>query len=110
MISGTTKRRTSKGKPSARQAFVGWTLRVNRVGTETTNLVLFVILEVALEPFDMAVAFESQDVRRQAIEEHAIVADHHRAARVFLQRILERRQRLGVEIVGGFVEKDDVVA
>src|SRR5688572_4006116 len=37
----------------------------------------FVVLVVALEPDDLAVAFESKHVRRDAIEKPAVVADHH---------------------------------
>src|SRR3546814_10342977 len=48
----------------------------------------------------MAVALERQDVRAQAIEEEAVVADHHRAAGEALQRLFERAQRFDVEVVG----------
>src|SRR5262245_7179298 len=58
----------------------------------------------------MAVAFERQDVRRDAIEEPAIVADDHGASRKLEQRLLERAQRVDVEIVGGLVEQDHVAA
>src|SRR6185437_3363867 len=39
------------------------------VDAEAALLVGFVVLEVAFEPFDMAVAFERQHVRRHAVEE-----------------------------------------
>ena len=58
----------------------------------------------------MAVALERQDVRRQPIEEEAIVADDHRAAGEGFQGFLKRPQRLDVEIVGRLVEQEDVAA
>src|SRR5690606_36972989 len=59
----------------SRQALVGLAARIEGVGAEAADLVLFVILEIAFEPFDMTITFEGEDMRRQAVEEHAIVAD-----------------------------------
>jgi selenophosphate synthetase-related protein len=58
----------------------------------------------------MAVALEREDVRREAIEEEAVMADDHGAAREILDRLFERAQRLDVEIVGRLVEQQDVAA
>src|SRR3712207_1685690 len=55
-------------------------VRDRGVDAQAALLVLFVIREVALEPLDMAVALEGQDVRRDAIKEPAIVADDDSAA------------------------------
>ena len=52
-------------------------------------LVFFVAFEITLEPFDMAVALERQNMRREAIEEEAVMADDHGAARELQQRILQ---------------------
>src|SRR6218665_1801176 len=68
------------------------------VGAQAALLVLFVHLEVALEPFDVAVALEGQDVGRQAVQEPAIVADDHGAAGELLQRLLQVLQGLDVEV------------
>ena len=38
-----------------------------------------IVLEIAFEPDRLAVAFERQDVGGDAVEEPAIVADHHGA-------------------------------
>ena len=59
------------------------------VGTQATPAIRFVVLVVALEPLDVAVAFEGEDVGRDAVEEPSIVADDDRAAREVDQRILE---------------------
>ncbi len=56
----------------------------------------------------MAVALEGEDMGRDAVEEPAIMADDHGAARVILQRLFQRAQGIDVEIVGGFVEQQDV--
>src|SRR5690606_34479649 len=49
------------------------------VDAEAALLVLLVGLEVALEPFDVAVALEGEDVGGEAVQEPAVVADHHGA-------------------------------
>jgi hypothetical protein len=43
-----------------------------------------------------------------AVEKPAVVRDHDRAAREAHQRLLERTQRLDVEVVGRLVEQEDV--
>ena len=48
-------------------------MRDQGVGAQAALLVLFIGFEVALEPFDVAVAFEGQDVRRQTIQEPTVV-------------------------------------
>src|SRR5689334_18782649 len=85
-------------------------VRLDRGFAEAALLVLLIGFEVALEPFDVAVALEGEDVRRQAIEEEAIVADHHGAAGEIFQRRLERAKRLGIEVVGRLVEQQQVAA
>ena len=85
-------------------------MRAGRFLAQAAALVFLVGLEIAFEPFDVAVAFEGEDVRRQAIEEEAVVADDHRAAGEVLDRFLERAQRLDVEVVGRLVEQQHVAA
>jgi len=55
-------------------------VRDDGVGPQPPHLVRLVVLEIALEPFDVAVALERQNVRRDAVEEEAIVADDDGAA------------------------------
>jgi len=40
---------------------------------QPSHLVLFIVLEIALEPFDMAVAFEGENVGGDAIKEPAVM-------------------------------------
>src|SRR6478609_6014171 len=93
---------------SPRQLLVLHAMRNDAVLAEPAHLVLLVVLEVALEPFDMAVAFEGQDVGRDAVEEPAIMADDDGAAGEILQSLFERAQRVDVEVVGRFVEQQHV--
>ena len=58
----------------------------------------------------MRVALEREDVRRDAVEEPAVMRDHHRAAGKFEQRFLERAQRFDIEIVRRLVEQQHVAA
>src|SRR2546428_315255 len=60
---------------------------------------LFVRLVVAFEPAHPAVAFEHEHVRRDAVEEPAIAADHHDAAGEIEQRVRERAGRVHIEVV-----------
>src|SRR5689334_11877270 len=69
------------------------------------DLVFLVGFEVTLKPFDVTVALEREDVRGQAVEEEAIVADDHGTAGEVLDRFLERAQGFDVEIVGWLVEQ-----
>src|SRR5690606_15016134 len=46
---------------------------------EATLLVFLVLAVVALEELHVAVALEREDVGRDAVQEPAIMADHHRA-------------------------------
>ena len=55
-------------------------MRDDAVLAEPAHLVGLVVLEVALEPLDVAVALERQNVRGDAVEEPAIVADDDGAA------------------------------
>jgi hypothetical protein len=70
----------------------------------------FVVLVVALEPHHLAVALEGEDVGGDAVEEPAVVADHHGAAGEVEQRLFQRAQRVDVEVVGRLVEQQQVAA
>jgi hypothetical protein len=77
---------------------------------EPPPFVFLIGFEIAFEPLDMTVAFEGEDVGGQAVQEEAVVADHHGAAREVLQRRFQRPQGLHVQVVGRFVEHQDVAA
>src|SRR5439155_576213 len=64
----------------ARESSIFYPVRLIGFGAEAASAIGFVILIVALEPFDLAVAFEGEHVGRDAIEEPAVVADDDGAA------------------------------
>ena len=56
----------------------------------------------------MRVAFERQDVGRDAIQEPAVMRDDEGVARELQQRIFQRTQGFDVQVVGRFVEQQHV--
>jgi hypothetical protein len=56
----------------------------------------------------MAIAFEGEDVRGQPVKKEAVMADDHRATGEFFQRLFQRAQRFDIEIVGRFIEQEDI--
>src|SRR5882757_1489570 len=95
---------------SPRQFAVADAMRLIGCGAEALLPVGLVVLVVALEPDDAAVALECEHVRRDAIEEPAVVADHDRAAGELQQRDFERAERVDVEVVRRLVEQEHVAA
>src|SRR4051794_8885876 len=79
-------------------------------GAELAVAEFLVLGEVAFEPADLAVALEGEDVRRDPVEEPAVVADDHRAAGERLEPGLQGPQRVDVEIVRRLVQQQDVPA
>src|SRR4030095_8805407 len=65
---------------------------------------------VAVKPNDLAVTFEGEDVSRDPVEEPAIVGDHDHAAGKTFQRLFERAQGVHIQVVGRFVEQQNVRA
>ena len=80
------------------------------LGAELLVAEALVGLEVALEPAHLRVALEREHVGGDPIEEPAIVGDDHGAAGERQQRLLERAQRVDVEVVGRLVEQQQVAA
>src|SRR5882724_3232700 len=70
---------------SPRQLLVLHAMRDDGILPEPAHLVFFVVRETAFEPFDMAVAFEGQDMRGDAVGEPAVMDDDHGAAGEILQ-------------------------
>src|SRR6516165_2679448 len=97
-----------------RKPAVGNSVRPGGFDSEPLNLVFLVCAEIALEPepfgLVVLVPFPSQDVRARAVEEPAIVRNHHRAAGELLKGIFQRTQGLDVQVVGRLVQQDEVAA
>src|SRR5438552_17666559 len=51
--------------------------------------VLLIVRIVSFEPCDLAIAFKCKDMRGDAVQKPAVVADDYRAAREILERLLE---------------------
>jgi hypothetical protein len=73
-------------------------------------VVFLVFLKVAFEPDHFGIAFEGEDVGRDAVEEPAVMRNHHRATRERQQRIFEGAQCFDIEIVGRLVEQQHVAS
>ena len=69
-----------------------------------------IILVVALEPHDLAIALEGQNVRGDTVEKPAVVADDHDTAGKLQQGVFERTQGVDVEVVRRLVEQQHVGA
>src|SRR5258708_1679552 len=90
------------------QGLVPNPLRFRGFLAQPLHLVGFVLLVVAGKEARPRIAFEGEDVRGDAVEEPAVVADDEHAAGEFDERVLERPQRFHVEVVRRFVEQQDV--
>src|SRR5690606_31150569 len=98
------------GRRLLRESLVTDAMRLRGVLTLAPLQVLGVVRVVPLEVDDLAVAFEREDMRRDPVEEPAVVRDHDRAAREVQQRFLEGAQRLDVEVVRRLVQQQHVAA
>src|SRR5690349_7477071 len=94
----------------SRELFIFDSVRNFGSRPKASLFIRLVILEVPLEPLHVAVALEGQHVRRDPVEKEAVVADDDGAAGEILERLLERAQRIDIEIVGRLVEEKDVRA
>src|SRR4029077_13657069 len=95
---------------AAGEGLVAESVRGGGGGAAARPAVGLVVRVVALEPDHLAIALEGQHVRGDAVEEPAIVADDDAATREREQRVLERAQRVDVEVVRRLVEHEDVAA
>ena len=86
-------------------------LRCKRWGLAAVCLV---VGEIAFEPIPgsrvLVGSFPGQDMRGDAIEEPAVVRGDDRAAGERKQRFLEAFERFGIQVVGGFVEQQQIAA
>ena len=60
------------------------------------------------DPVRSPAAVEGEQFVGDAVEERTVVADHHHDARPVVEEVLERPQRVEVEVIGGFVEEQHV--
>ncbi len=68
----------------------------------------FVFGEVSFEPAHLRVAFESEHMGGDSIEEPTIVADDNGAAGEGFEAIFERAQCVDIEVISGFIEEQHI--
>src|SRR6516165_3552826 len=85
-------------------------MRLIRLGADAAATAGFVIAVVALEPDNLAVALEGEDVGGDSVEKPAVVGNDDRAAGKVEQRLLQRAQCVDIEIVGRLVKEQHVGA
>src|SRR5258706_12497927 len=95
---------------SSCQGLVAYSVRLSGVLALALLVILNILLIVAFEPANLRVALKGEDMCCNAIEEPAIVRNDHGAARERHQGVLEGAQGFDVQIVGWFVEQQDVAA
>src|SRR6185436_20542465 len=78
---------------------VFYAMRLLGFHAEALAAIGLVVLVVALEPHDAALALECEHVCGDAVQEPAIVADHDGTAGEADERLLERAERVDVEVV-----------
>jgi len=77
-------------------------------GTESQFSVRFVFRIISVEPDDLTLPFKGEDVRRNAVEEPAIMADHQGAAGKIFQGFLQGAHGVDVEVVRRLVQQEDI--
>src|SRR5471032_2239017 len=93
-----------------RQRLVADAFRLGAFFAQAFLLVGFVFLIVAVEEGHLRIAFERQDMGGDAVQEPAIVRDHHHRAGELQQRVFQRAQGFDVQIVRRFIEQQHVAA
>src|SRR5579875_2461055 len=92
----------------ANELLVGQAVRPVGLGTELLVPEALVGLEVALEPPDLGIALEGEHVGGDAVEKPPVVGDHDGTPGKGEQGLLERAQRVDVEVVRRLVEQEQV--
>ena len=83
-------------------------VRLIRVLTEALLAIFLVFRIVPVKEHNRRIAFKRHNVRSDAIEEPAVVADDQYAARDIFQTVFEGTHGVYVNIVRRFVKQDDV--
>src|SRR6185436_18417962 len=102
--------RGAAGRSGRRELLVADAVRLVGLGAQAALAVGLVRLVVALEPDHLGFPIEGEDVGGDAVQEPAVVADDHRAARELEERLLESPQGVDVQVVRRLVEQEEVAA
>jgi len=85
-------------------------MRSLRGCTKSSLSISLVFRIVAVKPNNLAVAFKGKHMSRDPIEKPTIMRDHDRAPCEVLQRFFERAPCVHIQVVGRFVEQQNVRA
>src|SRR5438105_14535464 len=96
--------------PLPRQLLVTDAMRLVGFLAETLLALRFIGLVIPFTPDRFAVAFKGENMRDDAVEEPAVVADDHGAAAEAQKRLFQGPQRIHVQVVGRLVEQQQVAA
>src|SRR5260370_14344711 len=96
-ICGETSFRISTSR--IRQLPVLDPMRLLRIDPQPRRSIRFIRRVVSLEPGGGAVSFEGQNMRRDALEEPAVVADDDGAASAIFQPFFQSSDRVDIQIV-----------
>src|SRR6516165_2334879 len=96
------------GSCSMRQLLIPNTVRLIRLRPQANSSLVLIRLVIALVPDGLAVAFERENVCRDAVEEPAVVADDDCAAAEVQEGVFERAQGFDVEIIGRLIEQEQI--
>jgi len=72
--------------------------------------VFLVIRIIALKPDYLGIAFKSQDVCGDPVEEPAVMADNDCTTAKIFKRLFQGAQGVNVKVVSWFIEKQDISA
>jgi len=95
-------------RPESGQFLVPYTVRLGSGFAQAFLAIRFVLGVVTFEEHRLRVIFIREDVGRDAVEEPPIVRDHNGGAREVQQGFFQGTQGFNVEVVGRFVEQQDV--
>mmetsp|Transcript_43691 Transcript_43691/g.121432 ORF Transcript_43691/g.121432 Transcript_43691/m.121432 type:complete len:387 (+) Transcript_43691:52-1212(+) len=95
--------------PASREGRHGPVLHADRIHHACAGNPVFLVLAVApLEKSQLGVSLVGQDVRRDAVEEPAVMAYAHHSACKVLDCCLKRAQCVHVKVVGRLVQHEEV--
>src|SRR5690606_34083758 len=77
---------------------------------QSLALIFFILTKRPFEPVYTRVALESEDMGADAVEEPAVVGDDNSTTCKVFQCLLQRAQRINVEVVRWFVQQQQVAA
>ena len=85
-------------------------MRLHRRLAQSTATVVLVLGVVSLEPGNLRVTLEREDVRGDAVQEPTVVRDHQHATGKVQDGVFKRAQSIDIQVVGRLVQKQHVSA